>query len=166
MTKRLLVLAGLLLCCTGCLPERSTLPPGGKGMIMRTGFAGHVCANAADENAASTAAVSMSVLVCMPVAMFVRHVLSFAKLRESRSASARSSAHSRSGPLQQRSERVEARTGLNAPVARGARAKAHSTPRTQCYKIRISDIAADATLRLSLLFSVRSSKSPPGLSRA
>jgi hypothetical protein len=29
MTKRLLALAGLLLCCTGCLPERSTLPPGG-----------------------------------------------------------------------------------------------------------------------------------------
>ena len=29
MTGRLLILASLLLCCTGCLPERSALPPGG-----------------------------------------------------------------------------------------------------------------------------------------
>jgi hypothetical protein len=29
MAKRLLLLACLALCCTGCLPERSTLPPGG-----------------------------------------------------------------------------------------------------------------------------------------
>jgi hypothetical protein len=29
MTRKLLVLASLSLCCAGCLPERSTLPPGG-----------------------------------------------------------------------------------------------------------------------------------------
>ncbi len=29
MTTRLLILAGLLLCCAGCLPERATLPAGG-----------------------------------------------------------------------------------------------------------------------------------------
>lgn len=29
MIGRLLILASLLLCCAGCLPERSTLPPGG-----------------------------------------------------------------------------------------------------------------------------------------
>lgn len=29
MTRRPLILASLLLCCTGCLPEQTTLPPGG-----------------------------------------------------------------------------------------------------------------------------------------
>lgn len=29
MIRRLLVLASVLLCCAGCLPERSVLPPGG-----------------------------------------------------------------------------------------------------------------------------------------
>lgn len=29
MTRKLLLLAGLLLCCSGCLPERSPLTPGG-----------------------------------------------------------------------------------------------------------------------------------------